>query len=79
MTTPALVLLDILMPRIDGADVCKAMRADAEMADIPVIFVSALEIETLHRVADESGASDYLVKPVALSDLFNLVGRYLKE
>lgn len=78
-TRPNLVLLDILMPGIDGVDICKMMRADIEMADIPVIFLSALEPNRLHAVADEAGASDYLEKPVALADLINMVGSYLKH
>lgn len=76
---PTLVVMDILMPGIDGADVCKVMRSDAELVDIPVIFVSALEAATLHAVADESGATDYLTKPLHLSDLLNLLGAYLKR
>ncbi|MDQ3263251.1 MAG: response regulator [Myxococcota bacterium] len=75
---PALVILDILMPGIDGVDICKMMRADVEMADIPVIFLSALDAARLHQVADEAGATDYLAKPVSLADLINLVGTYLK-
>ncbi len=75
---PALVILDILMPGIDGVDICKMMRADVEMADIPVIFLSALDTARLHQVADEAGATDYLAKPVNLADLINLVGTYLK-
>ncbi|MBI3178325.1 MAG: response regulator [Deltaproteobacteria bacterium] len=76
---PRLVLLDILMPGIDGMDICKMMRSDAYLVDIPVVFVSALDPERLHVVADEAGATDYLVKPVQLGDLFNLVGAYLKR
>ena len=75
---PALVMLDILMPGIDGVDICKTMRADVEMADIPIIFLSALDPRRLHEVADEAGATDYLSKPVALTELINLVGTYLK-
>ncbi len=75
---PKLVLLDILMPGIDGVDICKMMRADVDLADIPVIFLSALDPERLHQVADEAGATDYMVKPVALADLINMVGAYLK-
>lgn len=75
---PALVVLDILMPGIDGVDICKMMRADVEMVDIPVIFVSALDTARLHQIADESGATDYLSKPVSLADLLNLVGTYLQ-
>lgn len=76
---PQLVILDILMPGIDGVDICKMMRADVEMADIPVIFLSALEESRLHAVADEAGATDFLTKPVHLADLINMVGRYLKR
>jgi len=75
---PALVVLDILMPGIDGVDICKMMRADVEMADIPVVFLSALDTARLHHLADEAGATDYLTKPVNLADLINLVGTYLR-
>ncbi|MBI3184541.1 MAG: response regulator [Myxococcales bacterium] len=76
---PKLVILDILMPGIDGVDICKMMRSDEEIADVPVIFVSALDPDRLHQVADEAGASDYLPKPVALAELINMVGTYLKR
>jgi CheY-like chemotaxis protein len=76
---PELVIMDILMPGIDGADICRMMRADVEMADIPVVFLSALEPGRLHEVADEAGATDYLSKPVNLKDLTGMVGRYLKR
>ena len=77
--TPRLVIMDILMPEIDGSEICKIMRGDAEWVGIPVIFVSALEPEVLHQVAADSGATDYLCKPLALGDLLNLVGEYLKD
>lgn len=75
---PALVVLDILLPGMDGVDICKMMRADAELVDIPVIFVSAMDSRLLHVTADEAGATDYLPKPVDLAELINMVGRYLK-
>ena len=76
---PELVLLDVLLPGLDGIATCRALRADAELMHIPVIFVSAMDRERLHEVADEAGASDYLCKPVDLADLFNTVGMYLDE
>lgn len=76
---PALVLLDILMPGVDGVDICKTMRADVELAPVPVIFASALDQSRLHAIADEAGATDYLTKPLTLGDLLNVVGRYLKQ
>jgi CheY-like chemotaxis protein len=74
---PRLVLLDILLPGIDGADICRHMRADPELAEIPVIFISSLDEPRLHTVADESGATDYMAKPLHLSDLIDMVGYYL--
>jgi CheY-like chemotaxis protein len=76
---PQLVLLDILMPGMDGVDVCKAMRGDIELSQVPVIFASALDESHLHNVADEAGATDYLSKPLLLGDLLNMVGKYLKS
>jgi CheY-like chemotaxis protein len=76
---PRLVILDVLMPGIDGVDICKMLRADASMADVPVVFLSALDQETLDRVAGDAGATDYLHKPIALTDLLNMVGTYLKS
>ncbi|MHB8877871.1 MAG: response regulator [Myxococcaceae bacterium] len=75
---PKMVILDVLMPGLDGLDICKMLRADASMADIPVIFLSALDEETLTRVAGDAGATDFLHKPIALTDLLNMVGTYLK-
>ncbi|RMG20064.1 MAG: response regulator [Deltaproteobacteria bacterium] len=76
---PQLVVLDVLVPGFDGIATCRAIRADAELADVPVIFISALDRQQLHDVANEAGANDYLQKPVGLSDLFNVVGMYLPE
>jgi CheY-like chemotaxis protein len=74
---PALVVLDVLLPGVDGAHVCKTMRSDAELSDIPVLLVSALEETALHGVADDCGATDYLTKPLDLDELVNLLGAYL--
>lgn len=76
---PALVVLDVLMPGMDGVDICKTMRADVELAQIPVIFASALEAATLQTIADDAGATDFVPKPMTLGDLLNVVGRYLKQ
>lgn len=74
---PPLVVLDVLLPGIDGVDICKTMRADAEMADIPVIFLSALDSSRLQPVAEEAGATDYLTKPIAVDELTEMVAHYL--
>jgi DNA-binding response OmpR family regulator len=68
---PDLVLLDVLMPGIDGYAVCAQIRADATLAAIPVIMVTAnyvsADVETARRV----GAGDFLVKPFDPAVLLN--------
>ncbi|HEC14841.1 MAG TPA: PleD family two-component system response regulator [Rhodospirillales bacterium] len=62
---PDIILLDIMMPEMDGFDVCRRLKADPQTRDIPVVFVSAK-----NQVADETqgleiGAIDYLTKPIS--------------
>lgn len=60
---PDLILLDVMMPGMTGYDVCKALKADARTASIPVIFVTALaDVEHEHKGL-ELGAVDYIAKP----------------
>jgi two-component system copper resistance phosphate regulon response regulator CusR len=67
--TPDVVLLDILMPGMDGFAVLKQIKADSALRDIPVIMISALEdFESVIRCI-ELGADDYLPKPFAFDEL----------
>lgn len=61
---PDIILLDIMMPGIDGFETCNRLKSAPETADIPVLFMTALsELDNLLRGFDE-GAVDYIVKPV---------------
>ena len=60
---PDLVLLDILMPGIDGYETCRQMKADEKLKDIPVIFISALSAPVDKVKAFSAGGVDYLNKP----------------
>lgn len=67
---PDLVILDIMMPGMDGFEVCRQIRADPEIQHVPVMMLTA-KAETEDKVAGfESGADDYLSKPVALAEMF---------
>lgn len=62
-TPPALILLDIKMPEMDGYEVCKILKADTRTQDIPIIFISALD-DVLDKVrAFQVGGVDYITKP----------------
>lgn len=60
---PDLILLDIMMPGLDGYEVCKRLKADSRTAHIPVIFVTALEASDDEAKGFEVGAVDYIIKP----------------
>ena len=60
---PDIILLDIMMPEMDGYAVCKQLKADPKTKDIPVIFLSALDLTFDKVKAFEVGAADYIHKP----------------
>lgn len=63
MNPPDLILLDIMMPEMDGYEVCRRLKADDSLSDIPVIFISALDdVESKVRAFTEGGV-DYVGKP----------------
>jgi two-component system phosphate regulon response regulator PhoB len=66
---PDLVILDIMLPDSDGLEICKAIRANQELAHIPVIFLTARASETDRIVGLELGANDYIVKPFFVREL----------
>lgn len=61
---PDVALLDVMMPGENGIELCKRMRADATLASIPVLFVTALDAASNRRISLEAGADDYIEKPV---------------
>jgi len=75
---PDLILLDVNMPEMNGYEVCKQLKADARLADIPVIFVSALG-ETMDKVRGFSvGGVDYITKPFQLDEVKARVTTHLE-
>jgi serine phosphatase RsbU (regulator of sigma subunit) len=77
-TPPDLVLLDIVMPGIDGYEVCRRLRADPATREIPVMFLSSLEDVTDKARGFELGGNDYLTKPFEILEVKARVRSLLK-
>ena len=66
---PDLVMMDVRMPKLTGYEACKRIKADPELAHIPVIFLSAKGQESEISSGLEAGAEEYLLKPFAPDQL----------
>src|ERR1700754_5150939 len=67
--TPDIVLLDAIMPGMDGFETCKRLKRDAGLANVPIIFMTGLA-ETEHIVRGlEAGGVDYVTKPIAIAEM----------
>ncbi len=75
---PDLILLDIMMPGIDGYETCRRLKADVETAAIPVIFVTAKTAPEDIRLGFSVGASDYITKPVQQEEVLARVVNQLR-
>ncbi len=74
---PDIILLDVLMPKIDGFEVCRRLKSEASTQDIPVIFMTALS-ETVDKVSGfQLGAVDYITKPIQHEELLARVTIHL--
>lgn len=74
---PDLVILDVMMPRIDGVEVCRAIKAREESADTPVILLSAKDSDRDRDKGMEAGANLYLTKPFSPSRLIEEIRNLL--
>lgn len=76
---PDLIILDIMMPKMDGYEVCKKIRATKGFENIPVIFLTAKSGETDEIKGLEIGASDYIQKPISPKKLIARVNSNLRK
>lgn len=73
---PDLILLDLRLPGIDGIGVCRVIRSNADLKDIPIILFTA----SASRIADDCklcGANDYVLKPFDSDDLIGKIKKYV--
>ena len=76
---PSLVLLDLMMPNVDGFDVLATLSKSEETSNIPVVILSALNSESDIEKALSNGAKDFVTKPILMDKLLNCILRTLGE
>jgi len=76
---PKLVLLDVMMPEMDGWEVCRRIKREPKTAAIPVLFLTAKGSEVDEVVGFELGADDYIVKPISVRKLLARVKAVLRR
>ena len=74
---PTLVLLDVMLPGINGIEVCRRLRAEPYMAGVPIVILSSMSDKATRQAAQEAGAVEYWVKPVAPAEFLKDIRRVL--
>jgi CheY-like chemotaxis protein len=74
---PDFILMDIMMPNIDGYTACHTIKQDPVTKTIPVVMLTAVGQELNKKLAQEMGADGYITKPFGLLELLNTVERFL--
>ena len=72
-TKPALILMDIMMPKVDGYTACRTIKTDDETKNIPVIMVTGVGYDLNKKLSEGVGAADYITKPFNPSDLLEKI------
>src|SRR5580704_2804583 len=76
---PAIILLDVMMPKLSGFEVCRRLRADPATRDIAVLMVTALDQVTDVETAVEAGTDDFITKPINKTELLLRVKALLES
>lgn len=74
---PDLILLDVMMPEMDGYEVCSRLKSDARTRDIPVVFLTAMDEAENRKKGFELGAVDYITKPFDRLELLTKVNTHI--
>jgi CheY-like chemotaxis protein len=75
--SPDLILMDVVMPRMNGFEACKRMRMEESLRETPIILVTTRGEEAYVEAGFQSGCNDYLTKPINSFELVTLLQSYL--
>ena len=76
---PDLILLDIMMPKMNGYQISRLLKFDNKYKDIPIIMLTARSQEEDKQIGEETGANEYITKPFDLDYVVSKVNQYLKD
>ncbi len=76
---PDLILLDIMMPKMNGYKISRLLKFDNKYKDIPIIMLTARSQEEDKLIGEETGANEYITKPFDLDYVVSKVNQYLKD
>ena len=76
---PDLMILDVMMPKINGYKISRLLKFDKKYKDIPILMVTARSQEDDKLIGEETGANEYITKPFEINDVVDKVNKYLKD
>ena len=74
---PDLIILDVMMPKINGYKISRLLKFDNEYKNIPILMITARSQEDDKLIGEETGADEYITKPFDLDDVLKFVDKYL--
>lgn len=76
---PDLIVLDVMLPKINGYKVCRLLKFDAKYKHIPILMVTARTQEEDKIIGEETGANEYITKPFDIETITKLVKEYINQ
>ena len=75
---PDIILLDVMMPKINGYKVSRLLKFDKKFQDIPILMITARSQIEDQLIGEETGADEYITKPFEISNVIDLINKYLQ-
>ncbi len=76
---PDLIMLDVMMPKINGYKICRLLKYDAKYKNIPIIMLTARSQESDKTIGEETGADEYITKPFEFNDVLEVMQKYIGQ
>ena len=76
---PDLIILDVMMPKINGYKICRLLKYDAKYKNITIIMVTARSQDNDKLIGEETGADEYITKPFEFSDVLDVINKYASQ